>query len=446
MINYLIKSLFFTFLLTASLCTEAGQPVSNEMPSNSSTLHVINNQELIELKQVSSPLAGSNPSIDDKDLASFGALIGNAKVVGLGEATHGTHEFLLIKHRLLEYLVKRKGFTIFAVEANMTEANLLNGYILQGKGDPKKLLKGLYFWTLNTQEFLDLVKWMREYDKNAKIKIQFAGFDMQYTDGSAKNIKTFLKDSGDIAELSEVDSVIKELNNLESSKNDNYMKFINDFQKSPDVYLTVLLRIHDIQRHVSANPNNLDPKQFAWASHNVRILEQKTQSLIDTTERDRAMAENVVWISHENPNEKMVISAHNDHIKRFDQSYLSMGKHLSNSFGSQYRVIALTTLQGTYTAMSKNNSNVPSLRRDIAIPVVEAGTLEDNLNKMDKPIVLINLNLVRQQNAPRFLLNPIYWLNIGASEVPNPFLIQNVSKGLDGIIYIKNTTASRSYL
>ena len=44
-------------------------------------------------------------------------IIGEARIVALGEATHGTHEFFQMKHRMLEFLVEEMGFNTFAMEA-----------------------------------------------------------------------------------------------------------------------------------------------------------------------------------------------------------------------------------------------------------------------------------------------------------------------------------------
>ena len=106
-------------------------------------------------------------------------IIGNARIVSLGEATHGTREFFQLKHRMLEFLASEMGFTIFSIEANMPEAYRLNDYVLNGVGDPAKLLKGMYFWTWDTQEVLEMIRWMREFNKSGKGRIQFTGFDMQ---------------------------------------------------------------------------------------------------------------------------------------------------------------------------------------------------------------------------------------------------------------------------
>ena len=72
-------------------------------------------------------------------------IVGDARVVSLGEATHGSREFFQFKHRMLEFLATEKGFTIFSIEANMPEAYRLNDYVLNGKGDPAALIKGMYF-------------------------------------------------------------------------------------------------------------------------------------------------------------------------------------------------------------------------------------------------------------------------------------------------------------
>jgi len=70
------------------------------------------------------------------DMQPLKKLIGNARIVALGEATHGTREFFPRKHRMLEFLASEMGFTIFSIEANMPEAYRLNDYVLHGTGRP----------------------------------------------------------------------------------------------------------------------------------------------------------------------------------------------------------------------------------------------------------------------------------------------------------------------
>ena len=126
------------------------------------------------------------------DMQPLKKTIGNARIVSLGEATHGTREFFQLKHRMLEFLATEMGFTIFSIEANMPEAYRLNDYVLNGNGDPVKLIKGMYFWTWDTQEVLDMVLWMREFNKSGKRRVQFTGFDMQTPNVAADVVSEFV--------------------------------------------------------------------------------------------------------------------------------------------------------------------------------------------------------------------------------------------------------------
>lgn len=128
------------------------------------------------------------------DLQDLKAIVGEARIVSLGEPTHGTREVFQMKHRLLEFLATEMGFTIFSIEANMPESYELNQYILEGKGDPKKLIGGMYFWTWNTEEVLAMVEWMKDFNTTAKAKgtpvLQFTGFDMQTSAVAATIVKS----------------------------------------------------------------------------------------------------------------------------------------------------------------------------------------------------------------------------------------------------------------
>jgi erythromycin esterase-like protein len=128
-----------------------------------------------------------------EDMAPLAKIVGNARIVELGEATHGTREFFQLKHRMIEYLATQKGFTIFSIEANMPEAYRLNDFVLNGVGDPKELLKGMYFWTWDAAEVLDMILWMREFNRSGKGRIEFTGFDMQTPTVSLEIVRDFVR-------------------------------------------------------------------------------------------------------------------------------------------------------------------------------------------------------------------------------------------------------------
>ena len=145
------------------------------------------------------------------DMEPLQRVVGNARIVALGEATHGTREFFQLKHRMLEFLATKMGFTIFSIEANMPEAYRLNDYVLNGNGDPAKLLKGMYFWTWDTQEVLDMVQWMREFNRSGKGRVQFTGFDMQTPDVAMGIVQDFVtkSDLGSLPKLRRAMDLVK---------------------------------------------------------------------------------------------------------------------------------------------------------------------------------------------------------------------------------------------
>lgn len=60
------------------------------------------------------------------DLEPLRQTVGSARLVALGEATHGSREFFQLKHRMLEFLVNEMAFNVFAMETSMPEAFDIN--------------------------------------------------------------------------------------------------------------------------------------------------------------------------------------------------------------------------------------------------------------------------------------------------------------------------------
>ena len=141
------------------------------------------------------PLRTTDPASDLADMEPLRSVVGSAGIVAMGEATHGTREFFLMKHRMLRFLVEKMGFTVFAIEANWPESLAANDYVVNGNGDPAVVLAGLYFWTWNTEEVLDMIRWMREYNQDPahREKLKFYGFDIQYARVAAQNVEAYLE-------------------------------------------------------------------------------------------------------------------------------------------------------------------------------------------------------------------------------------------------------------
>ena len=191
---------YLTLLLVCGACASLiGQRASRTLPPTKSPTEshepaLADNQSAVEwIRSNAIPLQTVEAGHGLGDMAALKSVVGNARVVALGEATHGTREFFQLKHRIVEFLATQKGFTIFSIEANMPEAYRLNDFVLTGKGDPKELIKGMYFWTWNTQEVLDMVLWMRDFNQSGKGHIEFTGFDMQIPTVSMEIVRDFVQ-------------------------------------------------------------------------------------------------------------------------------------------------------------------------------------------------------------------------------------------------------------
>ncbi|HEV2765028.1 MAG TPA: erythromycin esterase family protein, partial [Pyrinomonadaceae bacterium] len=141
------------------------------------------------------PLRGVEPGRGFDDLKPLKKILGDARVVGLGEMTHGSREFFQLKHRLVEFLVREMGFTVFALEASHAATLKINDYVLHGKGARARALAGQGLWVWDTNELTDLVEWMRAYNRTAPeaSKVKFLGFDIQNNEQSMDALAAYLR-------------------------------------------------------------------------------------------------------------------------------------------------------------------------------------------------------------------------------------------------------------
>lgn len=118
------------------------------------------------------------PQEDQRDLAPVKEIIGSAQVVGLGEATHGNKEFFQMKHRLIKFLVEEMGFDTVVMECPEERAKNIDGYIKSGEESQNGILNDLTYEVWRTQEVLDLINWLRDFNEKSDRKVSFYGCDV----------------------------------------------------------------------------------------------------------------------------------------------------------------------------------------------------------------------------------------------------------------------------
>ncbi|MCB1056400.1 MAG: protein-L-isoaspartate(D-aspartate) O-methyltransferase, partial [Acidobacteria bacterium] len=108
--------------------------------------------------------------------------IGDARVVLLGEATHGTSEFYRTRARITRELIERKGFTIVAAEADWPDAARIDHYVrdLEHAAPDWVAFTRFPTWMWRNHEFRELVDWMREWNSNRdrEHRAGFYGLDL----------------------------------------------------------------------------------------------------------------------------------------------------------------------------------------------------------------------------------------------------------------------------
>jgi erythromycin esterase len=294
-------------------------------------------------------LRGAEPGQGFEDMQPLKKIIAKARVVAMGEATHGTREFFQLKSRMLEFLASELNFNVFAIEATMPEAFDLNNYVLSGKGDPAKLLSGLYFWTWDTEEVLQMIRWMRRYNEDPlhKRKLKFYGFDMQFAPRAVKVALTYLQ-SVDPAEARRLGGLLRVLENPFTAQNYAFLPPARREQ------MTVAVR--ELCKALDEHPGGPD---WRIARQHARVAKQFVESpgLNDimgaVNERDSAMADNIRWImDQEGPDAKVVVWAHNGHVARKSEGGVEwMGSRLAKSLGADLVIFGFAFNRGEFQAV-----------------------------------------------------------------------------------------------
>lgn len=392
---------------------------------------VINDEQLTWLKEKVIPISTEEPVADMSDLTPLKSSFEKAEIIALGEGTHGTSEFFKMKHRLVRYITEQNKNAVFAIEANMPETRRVNKYIQTGIGDPKDALTGMYFWTWNTQEVLDMIEWMKDYNISGKGEIEFWGFDMQNPKVAADNVREFVK-KNDTAYLDSVtvlyDIVIA-----------SYEKMRERYQMRSSLaeewYKAALRVFNHLKNKRSYYLETEDDKTIELIIQNSRIIVQGAQNYIRGSQsRDESMSENVIWIkNHIAKDKKLILWAHNGHVSKMEGR---MGNYLYHKYGDDMFVLGFSFYAGDYTAVGNNGLGIYST----SLP--EQGSIEWILHQTGIQKLIINFRNI-DNSKTHWLNNKIDFRSIGARALDYAFYQTVITSEFDALIFFDETTPSQ---
>ncbi|MFJ6518183.1 erythromycin esterase family protein [Streptomyces filamentosus] len=404
------------------------------------------------LGRVAHPLRTTEPRGGLADLRPFGRMVGDARVVGLGEASHSSHEFFTVKHRILRYLVEEKGFRAFALEAPWSTGLRLDAYLVRGEGDLKKIMEeefqGTYRWW-NNAEYRDLLQWMRAYNiQHPDDPVRFVGDDSGFAGAELYDkVSAYAAATRpDLTpQLTELYRGLRPATDAET--------YVDDYLSKPMAERKELAertgRAVDLLKQQPATGTDADA--HAWAVQHATAIHQMTtlfafdwddpQSVPDIMlYRDRIMAENVTWWQQQT-GDRIVLAAHNGHIAL--KTYIPgaypkvQGDFLREQLGGGYLSVGLTFDHGSFNAFGTDGA----VHRFTVGPAAP-GTAEHTLDRVRYRDFVVDL-----RNTPAaartWLAAPHTVKNIGATYPGIADAPQiRLSESYDAVIHLQQVEAA----
>jgi erythromycin esterase len=391
------------------------------------------------------PIAKDALKNDSSEFVFLNEKLKKAEVIGLGEATHGTKEFFELKSRVFKYLVQKQNVKLFGIEANFAACYDINKYVLTGEGNAKEALSRNGYWVWQSQEVLDLIEWMKNYNngKSPDQMIQFYGYDMQDATSCVIWLDKYLSKYITNFDKSLLPEKIEE-NKIALRELDD--KALDEMQERN------LNKLKQLEDYVLKNKIELfkkDSTDFKFATQTIAVLRQKLNYFrkqdFNTaySYRDSSMTQNIKWIRESNNNGKIMLWAHNGHIGKgsFSDDFKSgnwMGTHLNKLYGQKYYNIGFSFSEGGFVAQSPPSTNLFYLMYSFTKSIFkdEPWALSNNYVKPHKKSYLTNA--FSQLETPIFYID---FKDIAPYKSLKDFINKEYEHYEAGAVYINEKSA-----
>ncbi|MFI1169113.1 erythromycin esterase family protein [Streptomyces sp. NPDC020801] len=340
------------------------------------------------LEQAAHPLRATEPGGNTADLQALSAMVGDAKVVGLGEATHGSHEFFTMKERVFRHFVEKKGFTTFALEVSWSAGLQIDDYLQTGKGDAREIAaQALANSPWERDEFVSLIKWMRNYNRNHPDRpVHFMGDDI----GAPSLNEAFFGRVTGYAEKNHP-KLLPRLNELYTG-----LRPIDDafaYLAKPLAERQQLATKAQQALELVSSQKGSGGDVFDWAEQNARSIAETAKFLtlnpadrnsLNSLQRfrDEVMARNVTWWQ-KHTGDKILVSAQNNHVGYVSDNpeiySKTQGSFLRDAMGKNYLPIGFTFNQGSF--LSKDTALGGDWRK-FTVSAAEPGRNEYTLDRV----------------------------------------------------------------
>ena len=334
------------------------------------------------IRDAARPLTGAHEDFDP-----VMALIGDARVVLIGEASHGTHEFYRIRAEITKRLIRERGFVAVAAEADWPDAYRVNRYV-RGAGtdaDATDALDGFRRfpqWMWRNADVLDFVGWLREFNDpvpNDARKVGFYGLDLYSLHASMAAVLDYLR----IVDPAAAKRAQYRYACFEQFGEDpQAYGYAASYGLAPSCEREVVEQLVDLRRSAAdyaQRDGRLAPDDLFFTEQNARVVRNAERyyramfgSRVSSWNlRDQHMADTlqalVSFLDRSGSRSKIVVWAHNSHVGDARATELGAGGELNvgqlarEQFGPDVVALGFTTHHGTVTAAS--DWDTPAQRR-----------------------------------------------------------------------------------
>jgi erythromycin esterase-like protein len=331
--------------------------------------------------------------------------VGNARIVMIGEASHGTHEFYRERIEITQRLIEQHGFAGVAVEADWPDALRVSRYVT-GSGDDADAADALAgfrrfpTWMWRNADVLDFVGWLRDFNASrpARSRVGFYGLDLYSLQTSIEAVIQYLE-RVDAAAAERARRHYSCFNEIADPTAYGYAVELGLAKSCRDDVIQTLMEL----RRRSETYMHLDgvvaEDEYFYAEQNARVAkdaEEYYRTMIDQRTsswnlRDRHMFETLdelsTHLARHRDGTKIVVWAHNSHVGNAAATEMSsrgefnIGQLARRRLGTEAALIGFTTYAGTVSAASDWGAPV---ERKVVRPAL-AGSYEELFHRIGVP-------------------------------------------------------------
>jgi erythromycin esterase-like protein len=302
--------------------------------------------------------------------------IGNARVVLIGEASHGTHEFYRERAEITRRLIEQHGFSGVAVEADWPDALRVSRYVTGtgGDSDAADALDGFRrfpTWMWRNADVLDFVGWLRDFNESrpSRGRVGFYGLDLYSLQTSIDEVIRYLE-RVDPAAAERARLHYSCFNEVADPTGYGHGVALGLTQSCRDDVVQTLMELRRRSETYIHLDGTVAEDEYFYAEQNARVAkdaEEYYRTMIDRRVsswnlRDRHMFETLEELSthlaRHRDGTKIVVWAHNSHVgnaaatEMSRQGEFNIGQLTRSRYGRESALIGFTTYSGTVSAAS----------------------------------------------------------------------------------------------